>query len=193
VQQAFDPARVADLIARTPYVSEVGLDGKSRVPMERQRATLDAVLAALQQHPRLTSIHSFAATEAILDCLTVRPIHGAILHWWLGDHAQTKRAIALGCYFSVNASMTRKPDLLADLPLDRVLPETDHPFGDRSSGRDRRPGMVDDVERALAQVYGLDQEGIRTETWRNLAQLVRSTKCGSLLPRLVRVALATAP
>ncbi|WP_150246256.1 TatD family hydrolase [Nocardiopsis quinghaiensis] len=193
VQNAFDAARFSELIARTPYVSEVGLDGKSRVPLDTQRATLDAVLATLQQNPRLTSIHSFAATNVTLECLTARPIHGAVLHWWLGNETQTKRAVELGCYFSVNASMLRKPELLASLPLDRVLPETDHPFGDRSSGQGHRPGKVDDVERALAQLHVLDPEGVRRETWRNFAQLVRSTKCGTLLPRPVRVELAAAP
>ncbi|MFK4222222.1 TatD family hydrolase [Streptomyces sp. NPDC019890] len=193
VQRAFDAARFAELIDRTPYVSEVGLDGKSRVPLDTQRATLDAVLAALQYNPRLTSIHSFTAIDVTLECLTARPIHGAVLHWWLGNEAQTERAVELGCYFSVNASMLRKPELLASLPLDRVLPETDHPFGDKSSGQGRRPGKVDDVERALARIHALDPERVRKETWRNFAQLVRSTKCGALLPRPVRIGLAAAP
>ncbi|MEU6848391.1 TatD family hydrolase [Actinacidiphila alni] len=193
VQKAFDAARFAELINRTPYVSEVGLDGKSRVPLGTQRVTLDAVLAVLQQTPRLTSIHSFAAVDVTLECLTAQPIHGAVLHWWLGNEAQTKRAIELGCFFSVNASMLRKHELLASLPLDRILPETDHPFGDRSSGQGRRPGKVDNVEHVLAQIHGLAPERVRVETWRNFAQLVRSTKCGALLPRPVRVGLAATP
>lgn len=191
-QKAFDAARFAELIARTPYVSEVGLDGKSRVPMDTQQATLDAIFATLQENSRLTSIHSFAATDAVLECLTARPIHGVVLHWWLGDREQTKQAVELGCYFSINASMLRKPELLASLPLERVLPETDHPFGDRSNGRGRRPGKVDDVECALARIHMLAPEGVRKETWRNFAELVRSTRCGALLPRPVRVALAAA-
>jgi TatD DNase family protein len=120
-QKAFDADRFAELIARTPYVSEVGLDGKSRVPMDTQRATLDAMLTAMQENPRLTSIHSFAATDTVLECLMARPIHGAVMHWWLGNREQTKQAIDLGCYFSVNSSMLRQRDLLASLPLDRVL------------------------------------------------------------------------
>jgi TatD DNase family protein len=190
VQKAFDETRFANLITRTPYVGEVGLDGKSRVPMDTQRTTLDAILSALHESPRLTSIHSFAATDAVLECLTARPICGAVLHWWLGDREQTARAIGLGCYFSVNASMLRRPDLLASLPLDRVLAETDHPFGDRSGGRGSRPGRVEDVERALARVHGVEPDDVRREMWRNLAELVRSTKCGVLLPRPARVALA---
>lgn len=190
VQRTFDLVRFTDLINRTPYVSEVGLDGKSRVPLNSQQETLDAILTTLQTTPRIASIHSFAATNAVLDCLASRPIQGPVLHWWLGDATQTSRAIQHGCYFSINASMLRRPELIDSLPLDRVLPETDHPFGDRGAGRGRRPGNVDQVERVLARLHGLDQDGVRRTMWQNLAALVQATKCGSLLPRPVRIALA---
>jgi len=190
VQKAFDPARFAGLIARTPYVSEVGLDGTSRVPLDSQRVTFEAILTTLQANQRITSIHSYSATEAVLDCLTARPIQGAVLHWWLGDPEQTSRAIDLGCYFSVNASMLRRPELLGALPFARVLAETDHPFGDRPVNRGRRPGNVGNVEQAIALLHGFDQDGVRQAMWRNLADLVRLTRCGALLPRPVRVTLA---
>jgi hypothetical protein len=68
--------------------------------------------------------------------------------------------------------------------------ETDHPFGDRSGGRGRRPGNVNQVEAAIARLHGLDQEQVRRIMWQNLATLVRVTRCGSLLPRTVRLTLA---
>lgn len=190
VQKAFDPDRFTKLISRTSYVSEVGLDGASRVPMDMQRATFGAILVALQETPRVTSIHSYGATSVVLDCLADRPIRGAVLHWWLGDVEQTQRAIELGCYFSINASMLRRTELLDALPLDRVLAETDHPFGDRSVRRGRRPGNVDDVEQAISRRYGLEQDAVRQAMWRNVAELVLATRCGTLLPRPVRVTLA---
>jgi TatD DNase family protein len=190
VQKAFDKERFAGLVSRTPYVSEVGLDGGSRVPIEVQRATFEAILRELQTAQRITSVHSFGATDSVLGCLMARPVQGIVLHWWLGDAEQTQRAIELGCYFSINASMLRRPDVLDRLPTDRVLTETDHPFGDRFVRRTRRPGNVDDVERALGRLHGLDEEEVRLLMWRNFATLVRQSKCGSLLPRMVRVTLA---
>ena len=190
VQKTFDPTRFADLISKTAYVSEVGLDGKSRVSLQTQRATFDSILNTLQTSPRITSIHSYAATGVILSCLAAQPIQGAVLHWWLGDEDETRRAVALGCYFSVNAAMLKRPDGLHLLPLDRVVAETDHPFGDRSGGRGRRPGNVNNVEAAIARLHGLDQDKLRRVMWRNLADLARSTQCGVLLPRPVRVTLA---
>lgn len=190
VQKAFDPVRFAELIRKTAFVSEVGLDGRSRVPLEAQRTTFDRILSTLQSSPRITSIHSYAATETVLKCLTARPISGAVLHWWLGSEDETRRAVELGCFFSVNAAMLKNPDLLRLLPLERVFAETDHPFGDRSGGRGRRPGNVENVEADLARLHRLDQHEVRRLMWRNLADLVRLTRCGVLLPRAVRVTLA---
>jgi TatD DNase family protein len=73
--------------------------------MPAQRTTFDSILKTLQANPRIASIHNFAAAETVLDCLTARPIQGAVLRWWLGDQEQTRRAVELRCYFSVNTSM----------------------------------------------------------------------------------------
>lgn len=190
-QKSFDQGTFASLIGRTAFASEVGLDGASRVPFPTQQATLRAVLSVLQGTPRITSLHSYQATEQILAELEAQPIRGAILHWWLGTEAQTRRAIELGCYFSINASSMRRREILKLLPLDRILTETDHPFGDRSGGRTARPGRVEPVEKTLGSAHALSQAQIRTALWNNLARLTTSVGCASLLPRGIRRQLAT--
>lgn len=189
-QRAFTPERFERLISRTAYVSEVGLDGKSRVPMDLQLRTFDAILHALQSSPRITSIHSAGATDKVVRALEARPIQGAVLHWWLGNHDQTIRALQLGCYFSVNVSSIKRRGTLDLIPSDRILAETDHPFGDRRGDAERRPGLVTDVETALAKHYGVDIDTIRMRTWQNLFNLSTATRVTGLLPRPVRVALA---
>ncbi|MFF7216819.1 TatD family hydrolase [Streptomyces sp. NPDC008238] len=190
----FSQEHFAKLCAGTPYVSEIGLDGKSRVPLATQQVTFARILETLQHTPRIASIHSYAATSAVLDHLAEHHVDGTVLHWWLGTESETDRAIELGCYFSINAAMMRRTSLLKRLPLDRVLPETDHPFGDRSgSGQGRRPGHVLPVEQCLAALHGLSPGEIRQQTWRNLGELVRRTRTRMLLPRPVRVTLAALP
>ena len=179
--KAFDHRRFADLVAHSGYVSEVGLDGRSRVPMETQEGTFQAVLSVLAHTPRITSIHSFEAAEEVVAALEGQPIKGAILHWWLGNVEQTRRAVGLGCFFSINASSVRRQDLLDEIPLDRVLTETDHPFGDRFGG-EPRPGRVDDVEAWLARHYRVERTELRRVLWRNLARLADETGCRDLLP-----------
>ncbi|MFI0941354.1 TatD family hydrolase [Streptomyces sp. NPDC021020] len=192
-QKTFTPDRFTDLINSTAYVSEIGLDGKSRIALDTQQATLASILAILQEQPRIASIHSYAATDTVLDHLEQRPIAGSVLHWWLGTPEQTRRALDLGCYFSVNAAMLRDTQLMAVLPLDRVLTETDHPFGDRASGAERRPGGVEPVEQALARAQQLQPQQVRAQVWQNLARLVSATRTGRLFPRALRTVLAATP
>ena len=188
-QKAFDPKRFQELAKETPYVGELGLDGVSRVTMEMQRHTLAGALAVLQQNPRITSLHSYKATNEILDLIENFPQPGLILHWWLGTEGETARAVDLGCYFSVNLSSVRRRDLLAQIPLDRLLPETDHPFGDRG-GLHRRPGEVGHVEVAIAESHGISTEKVRRRTWETLALIVHKTRTGRLLPKQVLRQLA---
>ncbi len=184
--KAFEPERFASLVGRTAFASEVGLDGKSRVPLSTQQATLDAVLQILQKTPRITSLHSYAATAELIQALERRPIVGAVLHWWLGDDALTRRAVDLGCFFSINASSVRRTELLGLIPSDRLLTETDHPFGDRTLGREARPGNVANVEQELARFSETSAAAVRAAMWTNLASLVSQVACGSLLPRAIR-------
>ena len=141
-QAEFDASHFARLIAKTAFVSEIGLDGRSRVSMERQKATLRAVLSTLQKTPRIASIHSYAASQEVLEELEARPIEGAVLHWWLGGREQTRRAVEMGCFFSVNAAMLQKEANIQHIPMDRLFTETDHPFGTRRAAPKPVPGRL---------------------------------------------------
>jgi TatD DNase family protein len=189
-QKDFSPEHFADIVGSTAFVGEVGLDGKSRVPLAQQRQTFRAVLEVLTTTPRLVSMHSYAATEALIEDLEASPIRGAILHWWLGNAALTARAVELGCYFSVNTSSVRKTELMALIPSDRLLTETDHPFGDRRSTGFSAPGVLDGVERSVARLHAISAADARLLMWSNLNRLVREVGCSQLLPRQVRSWLA---
>ncbi|SIK48136.1 putative PAS/PAC sensor protein [Mycobacteroides abscessus subsp. abscessus] len=53
------------ILDATPFAGEVGLDGKSRVPLTTQIATFRSVLEALRDKPRITTIHSYSATGKV--------------------------------------------------------------------------------------------------------------------------------
>jgi TatD DNase family protein len=193
-QREFDETKFAALMEHTPLVSEIGLDGRSKVPMELQIQTFGAILKLLTERPRVTSVHSYGATAQVLGCLEeAGGVGGIVLHWWLGDDKETRRALALGCHFSVNQAMTTRPELLRAIPLDRLLVETDHPDGDRQSAKPRQPGAVQDVEAQIALLHGLPAAAVREHAWINLANLVRINEVTHLLPSPVQKMLAAVP
>jgi TatD DNase family protein len=178
-QAAFDVEHFGALMARTPMAGEVGLDAGSRSAWETQLATFRAVLAAVARSPRLLSIHSYRAPEAVLDELRRTPVIAPILHWWTGSAALTSRAVELGCYFSVHAAVARQSKWRTRVPLERILVESDHGWSDPPAAIPLRVGWV---EHLLADQYRVAPEEIRAAAWRNLATIVDATGTRALLP-----------
>lgn len=180
------------LLSRTAYVGEVGLDGKVKSRLNLQSEILTSILNELKNTPRITSLHSYAATNELLELLKETPITGAVLHWWLGDESATRKAVDLGAYFSINAANLKNIDVLTQIPPERLLTETDHPDGDKWSTQPRQPGNITKVEATLAQHLGTSPTQFRQTCWTNLRTLVDSTETSTLLPERVRAMLSAA-
>ncbi len=185
-QNHLQPGQFSSLMKRTPLVSEIGLDRRSRVPMKLQLENFETILSLLVRLPRVVSVHSFAATSEVLDCLERAGTPGIVLHWWLGTLDETKRALALGCFFSVNEEMLSRPDVLKAIPMNRLFTETDHPDGDRNALNPRQPGAVQGIEVAIAQLHRTNPAAVRQAVWSNLADLVQAVGVSALLPVPIR-------
>ncbi len=190
---AFDADRLAELATSVPLIGEVGLDGRSSVPIADQRRVFRAVLEVARDKSRLVTIHSGQATGVVLAELDAAGgLPGAILHWWRGSPAETRRAIDGGCFFSVNGAEATRPKVLSALPIDRVLTETDFPHTRRSDARAIKPGATGTIEHALARAWGMSGDEVRRQLWKNLATLCRATGTTSLMPRRLQGSLLTA-
>jgi len=184
-QKSYDEGRFAALLEHAPFVGEVGVDGSSRVPIERQSEVFDSVLAVLAMAPRLVSVHSYRATKCVLDLIQGAGVKGAILHWWLGSEAETRRALNLGCLFSVNQSMDPNKLRAAGVPITSLLPETDHPSGNRRGSTPKQPGQTLDVEQAIAAAFGVTSAQVRDHFWSTFAGQV-DAKNVVLFPQAVQ-------
>lgn len=164
----FDADRFADELPSSTFVGEVGLDRRARVPFARQREVFVEILTAVTHVPRPVSIHSTAATKAVLDLLETHPIATPILHWWRGTPAETMRAIELGCYFSLNGHEAASPRTMKLLPLERVLTETDFPHSTRYDAAATQPAATATIEAALMAQHGLSVVELRARLWDTL-------------------------
>jgi TatD DNase family protein len=162
------------------YVGEIGLDAGPRFyrSFPAQERVFERVLrACAEQGGKILTVHSVRAVSKVLN-----HIEGAlpqdrgrvVLHWFTGTSAEARRAVALGCYFSINGEMLRSPrhkQLVGSLPLDRLLTETDGPFVERE-GRPLRPRDVATTVAELAAVRTLSPEAMEDTILQNLRRLV---------------------
>lgn len=180
--KTFDPERFRELMATAAVIGEVGLDGSSRVPLDLQVENLASILRMLADTPLVTSLHSAGATSRLIGLLEKHPLPGLVLHWWRGTSAETTRVVDLGCYFSVNSRDLKAPAVVGIVPRERVLTETDHPFGDRSEPSPRRPGHMPRIVSALADAWGATPAEVIQQTWRNWRDLSLATQTADRLP-----------
>lgn len=160
----YNPEVFRQLLPRFALVGEVGLD--RRGTRDEQERILSDVLGACDGKPVMISIHSTGRTRAVLDLVKQRPHPGVILHWFLGTSSELTEAVRLGTYFSVNSAMSDA--LLAAMPRDRVLPETDFPA---RQVRARTPGETTALEKRLATLWRISDQETRHQHWTNLKRL----------------------
>lgn len=168
------------ILPTTRYVGEIGLDGSPelRPHWETQIAVFEHVLAACAAAGgRIMSIHSRRAAKAVLDRLGAVPDIGTpVLHWFSGSMRDLDRAVALGCWFSVGPAMLsgeRGRSLVAKMPRDRVLTESDGPFA-QIGGAPVMPWQVDDAGAALARLWSVSTAEVDKTIRANLRELLAS-------------------
>lgn len=179
---------VRSAATRHVIIGEVGLDRSSALPP--QLAALDAILDGCDRQPVLISLHSTGRTAALVAALERRPHPGAILHWFNGTLGEVERATELGCFFSVNAAMN--DERLTQIPLDRLLPESDFPSSRRST-RARLPGDIDYLEAKVASLRGIAVADLRQTWFKNLSEVLHRSGAEERMPAGVRRLLATLP
>ena len=166
----------------TRYIGEVGLDAgvKFRDSLDAQEQVFRTVLErCAEAGGKILSVHSVRCVPDVLDMIErhlPRNCGVVVLHWFEGTATEAQRAAALGCYFSVNARMAcneRGRSVVATLPDDRILTETDAPFT-QVDGRDAEPGDIPVVVESIARVRGVSVEALTETIYKNFRTLLQS-------------------
>lgn len=165
------------LIKEVRYVGEIGLDGGTeyRRHWDVQLSVFTRVLEVCTgEGGRILTIHSRRAAAQVLTQLEKYPAAGTpILHWFSGTQAELKRAIAIGCWFSVGPTMLSSDKgraLAAKMPKERVLLESDGPFA-RLDGRPALPWDTEGSIDTLATVWEEAAQSVRQRLLVNLRTL----------------------
>lgn len=183
VSERFDELDLWDsYLHETRYVGEVGLDAGPRFyrSFELQKKVFEHVLRrCADAGSKVLTVHSVRATAQVLDMVEAylpQARGQVVLHWFTGTKAEARRAIMLGCYFSINAEMLKTDKgrtLVQSLPHDRLLTETDGPFT-MIDGRPTQPDDVRSVLRLMADVRQVSVERLSHDLHGNLKELLRT-------------------
>ncbi len=157
-------------------VGEIGLDYycDDAAPRETQLELLRVQLRLARERDLPAVIHD---REAHADCLmAVKEVPGlrGVFHCYSGSVEMALELAKLGWYFSFGGAVTFKnarkaPEVVAALPAERILLETDCPYLAPVPFRGKRcdSGLLPYTAAAVAAFRGVSTEEIEALTWRN--------------------------
>jgi TatD DNase family protein len=165
-------------------VGEIGLDYfHDHSPREIQAQVFRRQLEIARAAKKPIVIH---CRDAWADCLATldsdwRSVAlGGILHCFTGTHEEAQKGIDLGFQVSFAANITYPKnsalrDTAAQLPLDRILTETDSPYlaPQRVRGKRNEPAYVVEVAQTLATVRKSTAEEMAAATAANFRRFFR--------------------
>ena len=185
----FTSMRPEDLVARARdpkvvAIGETGLDlhyGYS--PIEQQELSFRTHIAAARDTGLPLVVHTREADELTADILEEETDAGAfpiLLHCYTGGPDLARRGLALGAYFSVSGILSFKSArdvraVIEDLPLERIILETDCPYLAPVPFRGRRnePAYLPHVADSLAALFGKSRDEIADICERNALTLFK--------------------
>jgi TatD DNase family protein len=168
-------------LPETRYIGEVGIDAGPRfvTTLNEQKRVFEHILKCCEKTGnKVLTIHSAHAVSIVLDSIETFLKEGqnkVVMHWFTGNEVETKRAVELGCYFSVNAAMTRTKrgnTLLTRLPIERILTESDGPFVELNN-KPIEPRNVINVVNSLAKLRETTPDKITNTIFLNLKTLLK--------------------
>jgi TatD DNase family protein len=163
-------------------IGEIGLDyyWPENPPRDLQQQVLRAHMTLAQELDLPVIIHDREAHADTVSIVKEFPEVTGVFHCFSGSVEMARELLKMGWMLSFNGAITFKnarkaPEVIASLPADRILLETDCPFLAPEPYRGRRNSSLwlPEVIAVIAALRGTSEEEIRAVTWNNARRFYR--------------------
>lgn len=161
-------------------IGEIGLDYYwTKDTKEKQQVLLEEQLKLAEKYNKPVIIHSREATKDTIDILSKYPNVIGDIHCFSGSLETAKIYLKMGYYIGVGGVVTFKnaniKDVIKEIPLDRLLLETDSPFlsPEPVRGKTNEPANVKHVAEFIANLKGVKVEELSKITEENVNRLFK--------------------
>lgn len=160
-------------INNSKYIGEIGLDyrGKDLKDREYQKYVFTKIIDKCNSlGGKVLTIHSRGAVNDVNRI--IGKFNGSIImHWFTGSEIELKKGVDNGYYFSVNEKMIKKKDLIAKIPINRILVETDAPFlnGNRNI---YSCSFINKLIRELSNIYRVSEDIMNNQLKNNFKNVL---------------------
>lgn len=154
--QRFD--ELEEYIYESKMIGEIGLDffWAEKSTFDSQVSVFEYFLQKLKYSDKIINLHSKGAESDIINMLNKYKKKRVIIHWYSGPSWELNELIKMGCYFTVGIHVKYSDvikDIAREIPLDRLLPETDNPSGQEWLSKNiGMPYHIKEVYEELAKI-----------------------------------------
>lgn len=163
-------------------VGEIGMDlywDKSTRNIQEEAFLIQCDWASHGDLPIV--VHARDSTQELIDILNVNyPMNvPGVFHCFSGNQQEAEKIVSMGMYLGIGGVVTFKNtnlrDTLKEIPLDRILIETDAPYLSPVPYRGKRneSSYIIEVVRTLSDVYSIEIEEIKQITTSNALRLFK--------------------
>ncbi|MCE4564349.1 TatD family hydrolase [Maribellus sp. CM-23] len=165
-----------DMLNEARYIGEIGLDFKiGKESKELQLSFFTELIERCNEHNnKILTIHSRQSANDVVSIIGSSFRNKVILHWYSGSIKTLKQALENGYYFSINYSMINSDSgksLIKQIPLERMLLETDAPFI-QYNGKPFTPLDIKHIVYELSKFLEIDYNKMASILWANFKGLL---------------------
>lgn len=192
--EKFDSKKYQKLLENPKVVAmgeiglEYGIDGINQKIKDKQKEVLIEQLELAQQMNKPIAFHCRKAYDDLIEVLQMFSMGCAhcpmacssglrgVIHCFVGRWSQAEKLLEMGFYFGLNGIITYARDydkVIKNLPLEKILLETDAPYLTPVPHRDKRnePLYVKYVAEKIAEIKGIKFEKVAEQTTKNAREL----------------------
>ena len=172
--------QITDLMTsdRMVAVGEMGLDYYRNISdPETQKQIFREQMALAQSLGKPVIFHNRGADKDVIQVLSEFPDVTGVAHCFSSDLETAETFLDFGYYISFSGNLTFKnshlPDVAKELPLDKILVETDSPYLSPMPfrGKPNEPGRTRHVAEKLAVIHNVPLDLIAEKTTANAEAL----------------------
>ena len=159
-------------------IGEIGLDYFRNISdPEIQKEIFVSQMKIAQDLDKPVIIHNRNSDQDMIKILREFPNVRGIAHCFSSDIDMAKAFLDIGYYISFSGNLTFKnshlPEVAKEIPLDRILVETDSPYlsPEPYRGKSNEPGRTRFVAEKLADIFNLSFEKIAKQTDENSSEI----------------------
>jgi TatD DNase family protein len=168
------------LLSDAKYIGEVGIDLKTnKESKDLQISFFENLIEKCSNiGDKILSVHSRMAASEVVSIIGNKFNGKVILHWYSGTKQAQMQAINNGFFFSVNYAMLSSDSgkkIVANIPNDRLLIETDSPFI-KIANQIFNPLNIRKIVEGIAKIKEENGENMQNILWNNFLNLTSNDK-----------------